>query len=302
MLSSKEICDTFNLTHYGREIKLISFTSLDQVKENSIIFLKNVSSKKLIKLKEHKSSFVIFPTSAKDSFIIDDSCSYVFHDDPRTIFFEIIEKYFSNHLDPGIDSSAYIDKKAVIGSNVYIGKNVIIDSNSIIGDNVFIGACSQIIGLCDIGKNTSISSGVIIGEESLSIRNENNINYQNSQKGGVIIGKNSRIGVFSTISRGSIGDTILGENVFMGEYAHVGHNSEISDKSVMTIRSSVCGSVLIEKPCWLGPHSLILNGVTIKEEIKLGAGSVLQTNAKKSGTYFGNPAKLLEFNRKTAKI
>ena len=43
MLSSKEICDTFNLTHYGREIKLISFTSLDQVKENSIIFLKNVS-------------------------------------------------------------------------------------------------------------------------------------------------------------------------------------------------------------------------------------------------------------------
>lgn len=295
MISSKEICDSLHLVHFGKDIKVDSYTTLEQVKKNSVVFLKNNSEKSIKKLKKHRFSLLVLPESMKDFDDIDRTCSYVFHQDTRKVFFDIIDKFFIKSLKPSIDPSAQISKLAEIGSNVFIGRNVIIDANSIIGDNSFIGAGSQIIGPCKIGTNASISNGVIIGEESLSIRYEKDMQYQNPQLGGVKIGKDTRIGIFSSISRGSIGDTILGDNILMGEYAHVGHNSVISSKSVLTIRSSICGSVTIEKPCWLGPHSLILNGVIVKEEIKLGSNSVLQTNVKKKGTYFGNPAKLLKF-------
>ena len=208
--------------------------------------------------------------------------------------------FFSHPTKAYIDPEAFIGKDVEIGQNVSIGPGAKIIGKSVIEDGVSVGPNALIIGNCKIGANSVIASGVIIGEESLSIRYEEEQQYQNLQLGGVIIGKNSRVGVFSTISRGSIGDTILEENVFMGEYTHVGHNSFISSHSVLTLRSSICGSVQINKPCWLGPHSVILNGVKVTEKIKLGTGSVLQSNAKKSGTYFGNPAKILRFNNKSA--
>ena len=298
MVKSKQICDFLNTKFYGNQSFVECYTSIDQPKENSILFLKNKSNKNLKQLMNHDKCIIILPKEMKGHDNFKDSWGYIFSEDPRSTFFQIINEFFMEANPLRIDSSAYISNDTEIGINSSIGKNTNIIGNCIIGDNVTIGSNVLIIGPCKIGDNTSIASGVIIGEESLSIRYENELAVQNPQLGGVIIGKNSRIGVFSTISRGSIGDTVLGENVFLGEYAHVGHNSYVSNNSVLTIRSSICGSVNIMKKCWLGPHSVILNGVIVHEKIKLGINSVLQTNVKKPGTYFGNPAKLLEFMQK----
>ena len=295
MIESKEICKALSLPHLGNSIQIDAYTTADQPKNNSLLFIKSNSSKNLNKLSKHENSFFILPKDMEDEYSIDKKNSCTFHENPRKIFFEILKIYFSDEANPSIDSSVKISSNTEIGKKVDIGPGTSIIGECIIEDDVTIGSNSLIIGPCRIGSKSSVASGVIIGEESLSISQEGKKNFQNSQLGGVIIGKNSRIGVYSTISKGSIGDTILGENVFIGEYVHIGHNSKIASNSIFTLRSSVCGSVVIEKRCWLGPHSLILNGVRVSEEIKLGANSVLQTNAKKSGTYFGNPAKMLKF-------
>ena len=299
MITSDKICKSLSIPHFGKAISLSGFTTIDQPKLGSILFLKNSSSKSIQKLSKHSNSMYVLPESLKINFQPNtNDCAYIFHPEPRKIFFEIIDKFFSFKKKPSIHPSVFVDKNVKIGMGVNIEQGVSISGSCRIEDGVSIGSNVLIIGPCQIGKNSVISSGVIIGEESLSIRSDENLQFQNPQLGGVIIGKNCRIGVFSTISRGSLGDTILENNVFMGEYSHVGHNSYVASHSVLTIRSSICGSVRIEKPCWLGPHAVILNGVTIREEIKLGAGSILHSNAKKQGTYFGNPAKLLDFKNK----
>ena len=298
MLTAKQIFEFLETEYHGTIDDIDCFTTLDQPKKNSILFVKNKSNKIIEKLSHHDECLIILPKEMKNFDNLKKSCGYIFVNNPRETFFKLINEFFTENKSNVIENSSKISKETNIGSSVGIGIDTIILGKVTIGNNVNIGPNSLIIGPCNIGNNTNISSGVIIGEDSLSISYEKGSPIQNPQLGGVVIGKNSRIGVFSTISRGSIGDTILGDNVFLGEYAHVGHNSMVCSNSVMTIRSSICGSVIMEKESWLGPHSVILNGVKVKEKIKLGINSVLQTNVKKPGTYFGNPAKILEFEKK----
>tara|TARA_B100000900_G_C20546768_1_gene702915 strand:+ start:63 stop:950 length:888 start_codon:yes stop_codon:yes gene_type:complete len=295
MLKAKQIHEFLETEYHGTHHEIDCFTTIDEPKKNSILFIKNRSNKTIEKLNYHDDCFIVFPKEMENFENFKKSWGYIFVDNPRETFFKLIDKFFTENKPNLIENTSKISKETTIGSNVGIGMDTIIQGNVIIGNNVNIGSNSLIIGPCNIGSNTNIASGVIIGEESLSISYEKGNPIQNPQLGGVTIGKNSRIGVFSTISRGSISNTILGDNVFLGEYTHVGHNSMVCSNSVMTLRSSICGSVVIEKESWLGPHSVILNGVKVKEKIKLGINSSLQTDAKRSGTYFGNPAKILEF-------
>ena len=295
MIKVSLIYEYLETEYYGTHHDINCFTTIDEPKKNSIFFVKNKSSKIIEKLSHHDDCVIVLPKEMKNFDNFKKSWGYIFADNPRETFFKIINKFFTENKSNVIENSSKISKEASVGSNVGIGMNAIILGKVIVGNNVNIGSNSLIIGPCKIGDNTNIASGVIIGEESLSISYDKGSPIQNPQLGGIIIGKNSRIGVFSSVSRGSIGDTLLGENVFLGEYAHVGHNSVVCSNTVMTIRSSICGSVVIEKEAWLGPHSVILNGVKVGEKIKLGMNSALHTNVKKPGTYFGNPAKILEF-------
>ena len=170
--------------------------------------------------------------------------------------------------------------------------NTIIDGNCVIKDNVHIGKNCLIIGPCIIGENTYLNSNVLLGEESLSIKYDGNIPSQTVQLGGISIGQNCKIGMNSSISRGTIDDTIICNNVMIGEYVHIGHNSIVKDNCVLTLKSSICGSVILDENCWLGPHSVILSQVKVAKNIKLAANSVLYSNVSREGTYLGNPAKL----------
>ena len=85
----------------------------------------------------------------------------------------------------------------------------------------------------------------------MSVRYNNNVPEQNIQMGGIVIGENCRIGMNSSVSRGSIDDTIIMSNVSYGEN-NIGHNARPKN-CVFTVRSTVCGSVIAEN-CWFGPH------------------------------------------------
>ena len=74
MISSKEICDSLHLVHFGKDTKVDSYTTLEQVKKNSVVFLKNNSEKSIKKLKKHRFSLLVLPEScAAITFLINDS-------------------------------------------------------------------------------------------------------------------------------------------------------------------------------------------------------------------------------------
>ena len=291
MLSSKTVCKEIKLQHHGKDIFFDKLSSYRNPKDNSITFLKKFSDNSYNEILKKKEIFLILPSNLSKKFK-SDKHAYCFSDDPKHTFFEIAELFLnSKHHNSYISKNALISPDVKIGRNVYIDENVIIEGSCEIGDNVYIGKNTTILGKCIIGCNTHLASNVLLGESSLSIRYNNNVPEQNIQMGGIVIGENCRIGMNSSVSRGSIDDTIIMSNVLIGEYVHIGHNAQIAKNCVFTVRSTVCGSVIVKENCWFGPHSLVLSQVKVGSNIKLAANSVLYSSVSREGTYIGNPAK-----------
>ena len=113
MISSKDISQKFDLKHYGQEVFLNNVSSLFNPRNKSLIFVKDKSafSKELHdNLIDKKDIFLLLPTNCSDYKI---SQSHTFVENPKNIFFSIIEEFFTkkNHSEY-ISSSSKIDKKS----------------------------------------------------------------------------------------------------------------------------------------------------------------------------------------------
>ena len=99
-----------------------------------------------------------------------------------------------------------------IGDNVKIGKSCKIYPNVTIYDNVV------------IGNECKIDSGVIIGADGFGLLKKNNKNFSIPHIGNVIIGKDVQIGANCCIDRGTINNTVIGDNCRLDNLVQIGHN------------------------------------------------------------------------------
>ena len=155
-----------------------------------------------------------------------------------------------------------------IGKNVKISKNCTIVglSNISIGNNVIIDAFCSIIASGSEGK-LELGSYVHIGAFCHILAN-----------GGV------EIKDFSGLSQGV---KIYSKNDdYSGEFLT---NSTIPEK----YKNSKTGKVTINEHVIIGAGSVILPNVTIEEGVSVGALSLVSTNLKSWGLYFGNPLRKL---------
>ena len=108
---------------------------------------------------------------------------------------------------------------------------------------------------------------------------------------GVVILEGAALHSHVTIDRGSWRDTLIGKNVRINNYAHVGHNVRIGDNVLLGVGAKIAGSTEI------GNHVEIWNGAEIKQHLKIGDGAVIGMGAvviedvPPKITVVGNPAR-----------
>ena len=118
-----------------------------------------------------------------------------------------------------------------------------------IGRNVHIGAgcyiCANvsIISPCKIGHNCEIFPGAVIGSDGGNYYKEDGIPRRSKHFKGVVIGDNVDIGANATIDRGELTDTVLCDNVKLGDLVHIAHNVRIEADCMVLAGAKICGSV-----------------------------------------------------------
>ncbi len=128
----------------------------------------------------------------------------------------------------GISPKAIISENAKIGFDCYIGDHVIIGENCIIGDNTIIYSRVNIIENCLIGKSCVIQPGVTIGADGFAFERHQTGELQKfPHLKGVRIGNNVEIYANSSVARGSLSDTIIGDDTKIDALVHVAHNVSI---------------------------------------------------------------------------
>ena len=184
----------------------------------------------------------------------------------------------------------------ILGENVKIGKNSSIGHNSIIESNVKIGkSCNigsnVIIKKTIIGNDVTILDGAIIGKKGFGFFPNKNENLRYPHIGMVIIGNNVEIGCNNTIDRGSLSNTVIGNNCFLDNQVHVAHNVKIGNNCIIAGQVGLAGSSTIENNVMIGGQAGISGHLKIGKNVKIAGGSGVIKNIPDNSKVMGYPAK-----------
>jgi UDP-3-O-[3-hydroxymyristoyl] glucosamine N-acyltransferase len=111
------------------------------------------------------------------------------------------------------------------------------------------------------------------------------------QVGRVIIQDDVEIGAGTTIDRGAIRDTVIGEGTKIDNLVQVGHNVSIGRHCVIVAQTGISGSSTLEDFVVLGARVGLNNNVTIGEGAQIAAISVVHGDVPPGARWGGTPAK-----------
>ncbi len=81
------------------------------------------------------------------------------------------------------------------------------------------------------------------------------------------------IGSGSTIDRGSISDTIIGENTFVDNLVQIGHNVRVGKNCMIVSQVGIAGSTVIGDNVVIGGQAGISCHLKIGNNVKIGGNS-----------------------------
>ncbi|WP_412048806.1 UDP-3-O-(3-hydroxymyristoyl)glucosamine N-acyltransferase [Hoeflea sp. Naph1] len=212
----------------------------------------------------------------------------------------------SRELDvaPGaiIDPSARLEDDVVVEAGAIIGAGVEIGRGSIIAAGVAIGPECRIGRDCHIahgvtvqhtliGNNVIIHPGARIGQDGFGYAPGPRGLVKLPQIGRVILQDHVEIGANTTIDRGALDDTVIGEGTKIDNQVQIGHNVRIGRHCVLVAKVAVAGSTTIGNGVMIGGAAGIAGHLTIGDGAQLAAMSGVASDVPAGARWGGQPAR-----------
>lgn len=186
---------------------------------------------------------------------------------------------------------AFIDEDAVIGANCDIFPGAVIGAGSKIADNVTIHPGVVVYSDVEIGENCIIHSGSVIGADGFGYRFRNGQHERVPQLGTVRIEANVEIGACSTVDRGAIHPTVIGEGTKIDNLVTVAHNCEIGKHNAFAAQVGIAGSSTTGDYVLAGGQAGIADHINIGTGARIGASSGVHKDVPAGETWIGAPAR-----------
>lgn len=210
---------------------------------------------------------------------------------------------------PGVASTARIGKGASLGERVSIGEyaiigaraklgdGVVIGPHCVVGDGVSIGEGARlwpgvtIYSGATLGARTVIHSGARIACDGFGYVFRDGAHQKIPHIGGCSIGDDVEIGANTTIDRGSIGDTMVGNGTKIDNLVQIGHNVRIGEKCLLIAQVGIAGSVTIGDGAVLGGQAGISGHISIGAGARVAGQAGVFGNIPAGETWSGYPAR-----------
>lgn len=213
-------------------------------------------------------------------------------------FINAVDEYTGAYVDETaeIEWGVIIEPNAVIGRNAIIGANTTIGAGAVIGHGVTIGRDCSIgalthIQAAHVGNRVILHAGVKIGQDGFGYHFAKGAHLKIPQVGRVIIQDDVEIGANTTIDRGAIRDTYIGEGTKIDNQVQIGHNTTIGRHCILVSKVAIAGSATLQDYVVLGGGVLVNNGVTLGMGAKVAAMSGVKDDLPAGGAYGGIPAR-----------
>jgi UDP-3-O-[3-hydroxymyristoyl] glucosamine N-acyltransferase len=297
-----ELAEDFELPFNGDGDTLIDGVgTLSDATPSQLSFLSNPAYRE--QLKTTRAAAVII--AAKD--VDDCPVNSLVADDPYVAYANIAGRFDPRRPSaPGVHESACIDPGASIGNDVYIGASAVIGPGCEIADAVSIGPGCILIADCkvgessrlvagvtvcegvSIGKRSIIHPGAVIGADGFGLAFDRDHWVKIPQLGSARIGDDCEIGANTTIDRGAIGDTIVGDDVRLDNQIQIGHNVQIGAHTAMAGMVGISGSTRIGEYCMFAGASGTVGHLSIADRTTVSAQSVITRSITQPGTVWSS--------------
>ncbi len=200
------------------------------------------------------------------------------------------------HPAATIEDGATIEAGAVIGKGVSVGSGTLIAATAVIGENCQIGRDSYIapgvsIQCAFVGNRVSIHPGVRIGQDGFGYVPGPAGLEKVPQIGRVIIQDDVEIGANTTVDRGSLSDTVIGEGTKIDNLVQIAHNVRIGRFCLIAAHCGISGSCVIGDQTMLGGRVGLADHLVIGARVQVAAASGVMNDIPDGERWGGIPAR-----------
>lgn len=220
---------------------------------------------------------------------------------PRAAFARMLAKLFRQRawMDDGpapvIEAEAKVSPHAVLSPGCMIGAGAVIAPLAVIGPGCAIGRGSVIgpqasVQCALIGDDVTIGPGAVIGERGFGVAGDAGGLIDMPHLGRVILQDRVSIGAGTTVDRGMLDDTVIGEDSKIDNLCQIAHNVRIGRRVVVAAFGGISGSTVIEDGARLGGRVGVADHRHIGEKSELAAGSAVMHDVPAGEMWGGYPA------------
>jgi UDP-3-O-[3-hydroxymyristoyl] glucosamine N-acyltransferase len=200
------------------------------------------------------------------------------------------------HPQARLESDVTVDPGAVIGPGAEIGGGTVIAAGAVIGPGVRIGRDCAIGSNATIlhalvGNRAIIHPGARIGQDGFGYLSGARGHMKVPQLGRVVLQDDVEIGAGTTIDRGGIRDTVIGEGTKIDNLVQIAHNVVIGRHCIIVSQTGIAGSATLGDYVVLGGQVGVIGHVSIGAGSQIAATSNVKNDVPPGVQWGGSPAK-----------
>jgi UDP-3-O-[3-hydroxymyristoyl] glucosamine N-acyltransferase len=209
-----------------------------------------------------------------------------------------------------VDASAYVGALAYVAAGATIGPRVVVGAGSVVLAGARIGADTKLVArvtVCErvqVGMRCVLHPGSVLGADGFGHAPDSGGYVRVPQIGSVVLGNDVDVGANTTIDRGAIGDTMIGDGVKIDNQVQVGHNVRIGEHTVIAACAGISGSAVIGRRCMLGGMVGVVGHLEICDDVAITGRTMVSSSIRRPGVYSsGLPAdEARRFRRNAARF
>lgn len=297
MLAS-QLADILGGSLIGDDRQVLSVAPLDTAKVSDLSFLSNARYHKQL-LSSNAGVILVRPDQ-----VLDVRHSAIIVEDPYLAFAYATQVFDKRKtVSPGVDLNACVDPSSsispsakvcagavieaevVIEDRAYIGPNSVVGKGSKVGSDSRIEANVTLYSDVTIGQRCLIHSGAVLGADGFGFAKERDSWVKIAQLGGVVIGDDVEVGAGTTIDRGALNNTIIGDGVKLDNQIQIAHNVEIGQSTAIAGCTAIAGSTRIGSHCTIAGMSGITGHLEIADKTHITAMTLVSRSISQPGAY-----------------
>ncbi len=193
----------------------------------------------------------------------------------------------------GVHPTAVISPDARVFEGAWVGPLCVVETGAVIHDGAVLEASVFVGPDCVVGKDTVVEpfavlftrvrtgarclihGGAVLGCDGFGMvpAGGGHSTEKIPQLGGVVLGDDVEIGACTTIDRGTLEDTVVGDHTKIDNHVHIGHNVRIGKNCIVVAMTGIAGSVVVEDNVVMAARS------GVKDHVTIGRGATVAGNA-----------------------